>query len=221
MQVLRYARALSPRWFVLENVVNMRPWSRYAELKQRFAKLGYHLAEQILDASHFGVPQTRRRLFLVGDKVGKPNLVDLVKFPRPKPVRTILDPIGSWQMTPLITRRRAKDTLARAERAMAMLGTKSDFLIVYYGTDGSGGWQPLSRPLRTITTIARFALVAPTPRGHMMRMLQVPELKRAMGFPKQYKFDLGTRRDRIRLLGNGVCPPVMSAVVSALISNSK
>ena len=30
------------------------------------------------------------------------------------------------------------------------------FLIVYYGSDGAGGWQALDRPLRTLTTLDRF-----------------------------------------------------------------
>lgn len=48
-------------------------------------------------------------------------------------------------------------------------------------------------------------------------MLQVPELKRAMGFGVAYDLDgVGRRRDRIRLLGNGVAPPVMAAVIGAL-----
>jgi hypothetical protein len=50
----------------------------------------------------------------------------------------------------------------------------------------------------------------------MLRMLQVPELKRAMGFDDRFRVEYGTRRDRIRLLGNGVCPPVMEAVVLSL-----
>jgi DNA (cytosine-5)-methyltransferase 1 len=45
----------------------------------------------------------------------------------------------------------------------------------------------------------------------------VDELQQAMGFPGSYRFARGTRRDRIKLLGNGVCPPVMSAVVDHLI----
>ena len=47
-------------------------------------------------------------------------------------------------------------------------------------------------------------------------MLQVPELQRAMGFTKDYKLNQGSRRDRIKLLGNGVCPPVMEKIVAAL-----
>ena len=64
----------------------------------------------------------------------------------------------------------------------------------------------------------RFALIEPGDDGYRMRMLQVPELRRAMGFGNDFKLDHGTRRDRIRILGNGVCPPVMEAVVESLIS---
>ncbi len=49
-------------------------------------------------------------------------------------------------------------------------------------------------------------------------MLQVPELQRAMGFPEDYRLERGTRRDRIRLLGNAVCPPVMQAIATHLLA---
>jgi DNA (cytosine-5)-methyltransferase 1 len=47
-------------------------------------------------------------------------------------------------------------------------------------------------------------------------MLQVPELKKAMGFPDGHVLKHGTRRERIKLLGNAVCPPVMEAVIRTL-----
>ena len=102
---------------------------------------------------------------------------------------------------------------------MQTVGRKARFLIVYYGTDGGGGWQPLRVPLRTVTTLDRFALVKPTTGGHQMRMLQVPELKKAMGLPQSFKFKHGPRRDQIKMLGNGVCPAVMRTIVTALIRN--
>ena len=43
-------------------------------------------------------------------------------------------------------------------------------------------------------------------------LTDVTELKNAMGFDGDFVLPYGTRRDRIRLLGNGVCPPVMEAV---------
>jgi DNA (cytosine-5)-methyltransferase 1 len=67
------------------------------------------------------------------------------------------------------------------QRAISELGRGRPFLIVYYGSDGAGGWHSLDRPIRTLTTLDRFGLV--TWRGDvpMLRMLQVPELKRGDG----------------------------------------
>jgi DNA (cytosine-5)-methyltransferase 1 len=50
----------------------------------------------------------------------------------------------------------------------------------------------------------------------MLRMLQVDELRRAMGFPSTYRFEHGSRRDRIKMIGNGVSPPVMQAIIEDL-----
>lgn len=215
LQVVRFAKAFEPRWIVMENVVHMRPWSRYAELIQKLHRLGYKVSEQVLDASQFGVPQKRRRLFVVCDRIAEPAPITLPKL-KPKTVRDVLDPANEWKMTPLFRPGRAKGTKDRARRAISELGDNKPFLIVYYGTDGCGGWQPLDRPLRTITTVDRFALVRPTGDGYQMRMLQVPELKRAMGLDDGFQMPVGTRRDKVRLLGNGVCPPVMAAVVGSL-----
>lgn len=216
MQVVRFAKAFEPRWIILENVVHMRPWFRYEELKTRFRSLGYQLREMVLDSSDFGVPQKRRRLFIICEKGKQPPPISLPNLPRKLSVLNILDPPGTWKANPLFIDKRAKGTLERAQRAFDALGYKEPFLIVYYGTDGSGGWQRLDRPLRTITTIDRFGLVEPTREGHTIRMLQPSELRRAMGFQDDYEMPAGTRRDKVRLLGNAVCPPVMEAIVRQL-----
>ena len=218
MQVVEYARALSPRWVILENVIYMRPWSRYGELKRKLNDLGYLLEERTLDASDFGVAQARRRLFLIGDRERSPNVTLHGRPGRRKPAKSILDAAGTWKTTPLFKPKRAPATIERAKRGFAALGGRSSFLLVYYGSDGSGGWQPLDRPLRTITTLDRFALVEHNGKTWTIRMLQVPELRRAMGFSDHFELPAGTRRDRIRLLGNGVCPPVMEAVVRSVTS---
>ena len=56
---------------------------------------------------------------------------------------------------------RAKATIERAERAITALGVRKAFLLVYYGSDAAGGWQRLTAPLRTLTTLDRFAYVKP------------------------------------------------------------
>lgn len=213
--LLNFASRLKPRFMVLENVVQMRSWHGYNPLIDELRELGYFVTPQVLDAADFGVPQTRRRLFLLCDRNRQPEVV-VPRRMKQVPARKILDPEGTWKVTPLDNGRRAAATLARAQRAIDALGRGESFLIVYYGSDGSGGWQPLDRPLRTMTTLDRFGLVTWHGRKPMMRMLQVPELQRAMGFDERFELRHGNRRDQIRLLGNGVCPPVMEAIVSSL-----
>lgn len=215
-QVVRFAKVFQPRWIVIENVVSMRRWSRYPEFKSKLEKLGYKIQEQVLNAMHFGVAQSRRRLFLTCDKDAKPKKI---QHPNGKKrnARGIINLNGKYAYSALKKKNRAKPTLTRARRGFRKLGKSRPFLLVYYGSDGAGGWQRLNRPLRTITTVDRFALVKPDQEhGHVMRMLQVPELQAAMGM-RGMKFTAGTRRDRIKMIGNGVCPPVMRHVVANLI----
>jgi len=202
-QVIRFAAVLKSRWIVIENVTTMRSWSRYAEFKKALERLGYKVREQVLNSVHFGVPQTRRRLFLVCDKEKEPaELKPLTKIPAQ--VANVLNQNGAYTYSPLRTKSRAKATIERAERGIKAVGPNKPFLMVYYGSDYAGGWQRLNRPLRTITTLDRFALVKPSANGHVMRMLQVPELQAAMGMDGM-KFPHGTRRDRIKMIGNAVC----------------
>lgn len=214
-QVIRYAEILKPRWITLENVVHMKPWGRYGELLDELKRLKYNVREQIIDSSDFGVAQRRKRLFMIADLVEMPDKIFSYNI-SPKSVWDILDMSEKYKMTPLRRPGRAKETLARADRAISELGNDKPFLIVYYGTDGGGGWQRMDAPLRTITTVDRFAYVKPTSGGHMMRMLQPDELRKAMGFPESYVFPPVTRREKVKLMGNAVCSPVMEAIVNSL-----
>ncbi len=218
-EVIRFAREFDPKWIVIENVVSMQSWSKHQKLLDDLWELGYFVRQVKLNAKDFGVPQSRRRLFLLCSKsfyVNEPRQTYEIS----KSVEDILDFSDKYQMTPLLTPKRALPTIERAERAIETLGKNSPFILVYYGTDKGGGWQSIDRPLRTITTLDRFALVMPSKTGHFMRMLQPEELKLAMGFNSEFSLDVtkNTRRQKIKLLGNGVCPPVMENVVRAMIS---
>ena len=213
--VLNFARAFQPRWIVIENVIQMRSWAGYADLLKELRR-NYRVTEQILDAADFGVPQNRRRLFLICDREEEPRDLTRVTRAEPGAVRDILDPAGTWKRGALFTDRRAEGTLERARRGIEALGEGVPFLVVYYGSDGAGGWQPLDRPIRTLTTLDRFGLVEWDTGEPTLRMLQVPELKKAMGFDPEYQLRFGSRRERIKLLGNGVCPPVMEGIVNSL-----
>lgn len=215
LQVLRFADAFKPRWIVVENVSSMRNWSRYKEFVSEIEKLGYHTKTELLNAADFGVAQSRKRLFILCDREKKPESVILPRRKR-RTARDIIDGNGTYDYSRLCTKKRAKATLERAKRAIKQVGEKSPFLIVYYGSDAAGGWQRLNVPLRTITTLDRFAFVKHDGKRHIMRMLQPPELKAAMGWPKKYKINHGTRRDKVKMIGNAVCPPVMKAIVKSL-----
>jgi DNA (cytosine-5)-methyltransferase 1 len=218
LQVVRFAKALKPRWIVIENVVSMRNWSGYANLRKSIERLGYQVSEQVLNAADFGVPQQRRRLFLMCDRECQPKDV-LPTHRTHSAVSKVICMNGTYALSPLRTERRAVATLERADRAFTALGERRPFLLVYYGSDKAGGWQRLSRTLRTITTLDRFALVRSSRDGPVMRMLQVPELKQAMGMPKVFSLGKGSRRDHIHLIGNAVCPPVMRAIVRSLVND--
>lgn len=222
--VMRMIDELAPRWIVLENVPLMAHWPGYGRLMERLRK-SYYITEQKLDAADFSVPQNRRRLFIVGDRHKPPAVIKPQKS-TPKPARSILAPPGRYAAQPVYNGSRATNTIKRVELGISQLGRKRDFLVVYYGSDRAGGWQTLDRPLRTITTLDRFGLVQWQGNEPTLRMLQVDELKRAMGLvrlrnehglPVTYTIEHGSRRDKIKLLGNGVCPPVMSAIARSLL----
>jgi DNA (cytosine-5)-methyltransferase 1 len=118
-----------------------------------------------------------------------------------------------WPFRHLRSGVHAKATIKRARRAIKALGPDTEFIMVYYGSDGAGGFQLMERPLRTVTTLDRFAYVRPNCDGHEIRMLQPMELAAAMGFPSTHKWPTSSRRDKIRLIGNAVCPPVMFAII--------
>lgn len=216
LQVLRFAKAFEPRWIIVENVVGMKSWARYDKFINDIEKLGYHTRTQTLNSADFGVPQARRRLFIMFDREMIPNLVSKPRRKR-KTAREIIDGNGTYRYSMLRIEKRAKATLERADRAIAELGKEESFLLVYYGSDAAGGWQRLDVPLRTITTLDRFAYVKPNGSEHVMRMLQPPELKKAMGWPKKYKIIHGTRREKIKMIGNAVCPQVMKYITEKLI----
>lgn len=219
-EVVRLAKALRPRWIVVENVMQMQKWYRFGEWLQEIKDIGYQTKTAILDAQYFATPQSRRRLFIVCDLEAIPLL--------PKPGRRTKKTVASsilgcgesknepWAFSPVYSPMRAKATIERAERAIDELGADVPFIMVYYGTDGAGGFQTLNRPLRTVTTLDRFAYVKPNGTGHEMRMLQPPELAAAMGFPRHHIWPHSSRRERIKLIGNAVCPPVMRAIVRTL-----
>lgn len=55
-----------PRWFLMENVINAAKSATWTQARAILKAAGYGLTESRIDASRYGVPQSRRRLFVVG-----------------------------------------------------------------------------------------------------------------------------------------------------------
>jgi len=213
--MIPWVEAFQPRWVLVENVNRMKKWERHEELLVTLEEFGYTVSQLMLDAADFGTPQSRKRLFLICDRAGSTTTrADLLALHRRrrKTAREILDPEGTHENTPLYKPGRAASTVERAERGIEALGRGVPFLVVYYGSDYAGGWQTLDAPLRTVTTLDRFGLVTWEKRTPMLRMLQPNELLRAMGAGTTHKLPFGTRRDKVKLCGNGVCSPVMEII---------
>jgi DNA (cytosine-5)-methyltransferase 1 len=217
-QVIRFARVFKSRWIVIENVGNMKKWRQYKKFLRQLNDLGYHVLEQRLNSADFKVPQQRKRLFLLCDREQQPRCIPKINGTR-LTASSFVSLNGEYRWSTLRHKNRAKATLKRARLAKRNVGVNKPFLLVYYGSDAAGGWQRLNQPLRTITTLDRFAIVKPSTEGDKMRMLQVPELQVAMGMGDM-RFIHGTRRDKIKMIGNAVCPPVMREAVKNLTSRS-
>jgi DNA (cytosine-5)-methyltransferase 1 len=69
LEFCRLAGRLRPRWIVWENVPGVLSSNKgrdFGTILEALAQLGYGCAWRVLDAQFFGVPQRRRRVFVVG-----------------------------------------------------------------------------------------------------------------------------------------------------------
>lgn len=65
-----------PEWFVMENVERIMKSHILKDALQIFKNAGYGISYQVLDASYCGVPQARKRFFLVGHKYSSDSFLN-------------------------------------------------------------------------------------------------------------------------------------------------
>lgn len=58
--------AVKPQYFVMENVATIRNTESFRKVISNFRNAGYGLTQKILNAAYCGVPQTRKRMFVIG-----------------------------------------------------------------------------------------------------------------------------------------------------------
>jgi len=194
-----------PQFALVENVAEFRRWVLFPAWRLAVEALGYAVGVYIRDAADHGVAQNRKRLFLLLSRSKHAPQLRLEERDH-RPARDHIR-FDAHRWAPIAGK--APRTLARIEAGRRVHGDR--FVIPYYGSGSGLTGRSLDRPIGTISTLDRWAVID----GDRMRMLQPDELRLLMGFPADYALP-GTRRLAIQLLGNAVCPPVANDLIAAL-----
>jgi DNA (cytosine-5)-methyltransferase 1 len=207
--VVTCAEVQRQRTVVVENVPEMQSWVLYRAWTQALRDLGYHLTSAVLDAADYGVPQHRKRLFVVGSldraiEIAPPKLA-------PIPARSFVDlRRGVWRPV------RSTAPGVRSRCAAGRNNIPHGPFITHSVTDHPG--RSIARPLGTVTTVpGHWGVVRPGAHGDEYRLLTLDELRAAMGFRADYWLP-PTQKIATRLLGNAVPPPLGAAVLRHVLA---
>lgn len=244
-EYVRVVRDARPAAFVLENVQGLTYRThapQFARLMARLTALGYNPQARVLLAADYGVPQLRRRVFVVGRRDGV-----AFEFPRPTHggVSERMDTSRDG-LLPYVTAKQAfKGLDPRPEPGELAEGTFAELLTEvppghnYLWHTERGGGQPVFKwrsrywtfllrldPERPSTTIQAQPgpWVGPfhwenlcNEKGLLRaRRLRVPELLRLMTFPPDFAAGLD-RATVQRQIGNAVPLELGKAVIRSLM----
>lgn len=206
--VVSCAEVKRPRLLIVENVQPFTSWALYPAWRLALETLGYALSEVYVDAADVGVPQHRERVFVIGTRSKAPLHITLPRVEH-VPVSKVLDlSAGRWSR--IERPGRAAATLARIRAGRAAHGDV--FLTPYYGSGSGLTGRSIHRPIGTLTTRARWAIV----RGDEMRMLSVDEARRCMTFPDDTALPPQAALAH-HLLGNAVPVTLAREVIRAVL----
>lgn len=177
--------AVGPKWFIMENVDRILKTRKYRAAKRAFRKARYAITEKILDASLCGVPQIRKRFFMIGqlDGMEKALLPYLEKSLSSKPM-TVRDYLGDslglqyYYRHPRTYKRRA----------------------IFSIDDPSPTIRGVNRPIPE--TYKKHPRDAAKP-GKNLRQLTTLERSYIQTFPKNYNFE-GSKTIQEGMIGNAV-----------------
>jgi DNA (cytosine-5)-methyltransferase 1 len=214
-EMCRILKEKKPAVFVAENVKGLLSANKgeaFPLVIQEFENAGYHVKYKVLNASHYGVPQKRERVFIVGfrDK----QSYDAFEFPEPvtvdspRVIKEIIDPEHTIE-----------DKYYFSKKAVqGMQATK------HAKTMKKGRAQDVNQPSNTVGAhLAKVSLNSTDPVlciDGRYRMFTPREVARIQSFPESFKLP-GSRTTNYKALGNAVAPVVMWHVAQSIITALK
>lgn len=215
-EYVRFLRAFQPRAFVMENVPGMargRMRAIFHEIIRTLTQTGYCVRARILNAAHYGVPQNRERVIILGFRHDL-GIVPVHPVPATQPM-SFREAVRSLSEPGLMVSPTGRAlTLARALKP----GQSGDYVHTRYGRKGNdfslvrAHWdKPCPTVLKSLR-IGQAGLLHPSEE----RFLSIGELKRVCAFPDDFRM-LGTVEEQWARLGNAVPPQLTQAIASSVM----
>lgn len=207
-EFLRLVDELRPRAFIMENVRGMvlgKMRGVFKEVMREARGIGYQVECRMLDAMHYGVAQSRRRLIWIGGRDGPPAWPE----PRGRPitVQEVWADLPKQDM-PLWQR----DSFMR----WAWYRTEYGGCLAEYHPRGSAYNKLKVHPGRPCFTITRVHNIMHYAEP---RYLSPMELKRVCSYPDDFRFDIPgalERHNAVERMGESVPPRFMEAIARAV-----
>jgi DNA (cytosine-5)-methyltransferase 1 len=215
-EYVRFLKIMRPKAFVMENVPglvigNMR--SIFYEMVHALTDAGYEVRGRILNALHYGVPQSRRRVILIGFRKDL-KLIPEHPAPTSLPVtfRKAVADLKDHELIQLPTGKALATAKAvRAGESGADLHERYKQKANEFGLIRLSWDAPCPTVLKTIRP-GQVGLLHPEED----RFLSIGELKRVCAFPDDFVLQ-GPFIDRWGRLGNAVPPLLTKAVAESVI----